>query len=245
MFRKMRFSYWLAGAVILAAVEFACVVAIEVAATSTAQAQFNDNRYQYRRHRSGGFFQQLFGPFNAPRYGREYEQAPQPVDHSRAPNPPKRDKDVTPTTTILVMGDGMADWLAYGLEEAFSESPDIAVVRENRRDSGLIRYDRKSDIDWWHHAREYLAKNRADYVVMMLGIHDRESIRERDVIAQARKEAEARKKQAEEAVQRALENAPGGATAGETGKQDDADRQTAAIAASGGSTSNKLLLATV
>ena len=39
---------------------------------------------------------------------------------------------VMPTTTIVVMGDGMADWLAYGLEDAFSDSPEIAIVRKDK-----------------------------------------------------------------------------------------------------------------
>lgn len=209
MLRKVRFSRWLAGAVILAAVEFAGVVAIEVAATSPAQAQFSDNRYQYRRHRSGGFFQQLFGPFNGPRYGREYEQAPQHVDHSRAPSPPKPDKDVTPTTTILVMGDGMADWLAYGLEDAFSDTPEVAVVRQDKQRSGLLRYDSKSDLDWWHAARDILTREKANYVVMMIGLNDRENIRERDLAKEAEKQ-KAEKEKKEEA-KKAAESAKGGA----------------------------------
>ena len=31
------------------------------------------------------------------------------------------------------MGDAMADWLAYGLEDAFSDAPEIAIVRKNKR----------------------------------------------------------------------------------------------------------------
>jgi hypothetical protein len=124
----------------------------------------------------------------------------------------------------VVLGDSMADWLAYGLEDAFSESPDIGVVREIERGSGLIHYDRKSDVDWWHQAREILAKQKADYVVMMLGIHDRQSIRERDVIEQAEREAEEKQKQAEEAVQQALENAPGSAP---DSSAPDAEKQSA------------------
>ena len=37
----------------------------------------------------------------------------------------------------------MADWLAYGLEEAFADTPEIGVVRKNRPYSGLIRYERE------------------------------------------------------------------------------------------------------
>jgi hypothetical protein len=218
MFGKVRFPLRLAGLAVAALLACVGMTAVELALSVPAQAQFG----RQGQPGIGGFFQQLFGPIvrpprqhqsTRPRTRPSYnsESAPQGVDRSRAPPPPKRDEeDGAPTTSIVVMGDSMADWLAYGLEDAFSEAPEVAVVRENERDSGLIRFDRKSDIDWWHHAREILAKEKADYVVMMLGIHDRQNIRERDVIEQAEKEAEEKKKQEEAAVQRALENAPGG-----------------------------------
>jgi hypothetical protein len=209
MLRKVRLSRWLAGAVILAAVECAGLAAIGLAATSPAHAQFSDNRYGYRRHqyRSGGFFQQLFGPFNAPRYERQRQRsrsAPQHVDHSRAPRAPKPNKDVTPTTKIVVMGDGMADWLAYGLEDAFSETPEVAIVRKNKRRSGLLRYDTKGDLDWWHVARDILTQEKANYVVMMLGISDRENIRESDLAKEAAKQKA--EKEAKIAAAKAAQN---------------------------------------
>ncbi len=193
MLRNLRFSRWLIGAVILVVVECAGLAAIELAATSPAQAQARDDRYPFlnrHRPRGGGFFQQMFGPFNAPRYDRQYEQqnAPQHVDHSRAPSAPKPDKDVTPTTTIVVMGDGMADWLAYGLEDAFSDTPEVAIVRKDKQRSGLLRYDTKGDLDWWHVARDILTQEKANYVVMMLGVSDRENIRERDLAKEAEKQ---------------------------------------------------------
>ena len=86
------------------------------------------------------------------------------------------------------MGDGMADWLAYGLEDAFSDSPEVAIVRKDKPHSGLIRYQWKSDLDWWHVARDDLAQQPANYVVMMLGVSDRQNISERDVAKQAEKE---------------------------------------------------------
>jgi lysophospholipase L1-like esterase len=78
----------------------------------------------------------------------------------------------------MVLGDSMADWLGYGLEEAFSDSPEIAIVRKTKLHSGLIRYEPKSDLDWWHVARDLLSKEKVDFVVMMLGVDDRTSIRE-------------------------------------------------------------------
>ena len=58
------------------------------------------------------------------------------------------------------MGDANADWLAYGLEDAFSEKPDIGIVRKHRTDSGLIRYDQRKDTEWPQVAREIIAAEK-------------------------------------------------------------------------------------
>ncbi len=175
MIGRIRISRWLIAAAVLAVAECAGLVALEVALTVPAQAQARDERFPFlgrqRPARSGGFFENLFGPSN--RQVFEREQAPSaPSDYSRAPAPRKPDANaepVVPTATVVVMGDGMADWLAYGLEDAFSDSPEVAIVRKNKPHSGLLRYEYKSDLDWWHVARDILAQEKANYVVMMLG----------------------------------------------------------------------------
>ena len=147
---------------------------------------------QQRYRSGGGFFQNLFGGGGGYQPGggnyqqrpSETEAAPQ-VDYSRAPAPRKPDPTVVPSTSIVVMGDAMADWLAYGLEDAFADSPEVAIVRKNKRNSGLLRYEFKSDLDWWHAARDMLAQDKADYVVMMLGLSDRQGIREKDAAKDA------------------------------------------------------------
>lgn len=102
--------------------------------------------------------------------------APQPQqDFSRAP-PPKK-PEVEPPKTVLVLGDAMADWLAYGLEDAFSEAGAFGVIRKHRTNSSLIRNEPR-EYDWVQGARDALAE-RADVVVMMIGLGDRHAIRER------------------------------------------------------------------
>jgi hypothetical protein len=209
MFGKVRISRWFIGAAMLAALECMSLAALQTVWLSPAQAQWRGDRYPSHRRqpRSGGFFQDLFAPFQPRRdYHRRYRRAPRVhrarrADHSRAPPPRKAKKSAPPpTTTILVMGDSMADWLAYGLERAFSDSPKVGVVRKYKRHSGLIHYKRRSDLDWWHQARDILSKQKANYVVMMLGLNDRKNIRERDIAKeaekqQAEKEAAAKKKE--------------------------------------------------
>ena len=198
MFGRRQLSHWLIGLGLLAVVEGLSALAFQLASVTPAEAQLFDQRYpyvrrQHQRSSGGNFFEQLFG--GSSERSRERSSAPvqqQPhVDYSRAPPPPKVDKNappVTPTTTIVVMGDGMAGWLAYGLEDAFSDSPEVAIVRKDKPHSGLIRYEWKSDLDWWHVARDDLAQQPANYVVMMLGVSDRQNISEKDAAKQAEKE---------------------------------------------------------
>ena len=153
---KNRFSRWLVGAALLAAVDVAGLAALELTVSSPAQAQlFGDDRFPFlsrqrpQRPSGGGFFGgDFFGGGQ-----RQFDNPPEqqaPVDNSRAPPPKKAETKpdaVAPTTSIVVMGDAMADWLAYGLEDAFADSPEIAVVRKNKIHSGLLRYEAKGDLD--------------------------------------------------------------------------------------------------
>jgi uncharacterized protein len=187
----------------------AAVLALTQSASVTAQAQFfwnwnqqdqynrQNQQDQYNRQRSrpqsGGMFDWFGGgQYNSrPRDDDYYHQRrqrqhtqQQPSESPRAP-PPKtadaKDEQTGPTTSIVVMGDDMADWLAYGLEDVFSDTPEISVVRKNKLNSGLLHYDAKGDLDWWHVARDTLAQKKVDYVIMMLGLGDRQAIRVKDL----------------------------------------------------------------
>jgi hypothetical protein len=154
-----------------------------------AEAQFWGDpwggRQQQRQYSPfGGFWGDRPGGFwgdrrwEGPRYPRQRQRQSEreQADYSRAPPATPR-KDVT--TKIVVMGDANADWLAYGLEEAFSEQPEIGIVRKHRTDSGLIRYDARRDSDWPQVAREIIAAEKPKVIVMMIGNNDRQTIREK------------------------------------------------------------------
>ncbi len=80
---------------------------------------------------------------------------------------------------MLVLGDAMADWLAYGLEDAYAEQPDMGVIRRHKTVSGLIKYQPKGDpADWAAAAKGILATEKPDAIVVMLGLDDRQPIRE-------------------------------------------------------------------
>src|SRR5262245_24304385 len=105
---------------------------------------------------------------------REVEKE-QPPDYSHAPPATPR-KDAT--IKVVVMGDANADWLAFGLEDAFSEKPEIGIVRKHRTDSGLIRYDQRRHSEWPQVAHEIIAAEKPKFIVMMIGNNDRQTIRE-------------------------------------------------------------------
>jgi uncharacterized protein len=85
----------------------------------------------------------------------------------------------------MVFGDSMADWLAYGLEDALSETPDLGVVRKHRAAAGLIRYDTRNEaIDWAQVVRDAIAAEKPQFVIMMVGLNDRQTIRERPAARQ-------------------------------------------------------------
>ena len=74
----------------------------------------------------------------------------------------------------------LADWLAYGLEEVYADSPETGVVRKIRPTSGLVRYEPRSDTPEWSQAvKDMLAAEKPSAIVVMLGLNDRLSLRER------------------------------------------------------------------
>jgi uncharacterized protein len=128
----------------------------------------------------GGWFgNDTFAPYqqHAPEPRWNGRQTPVREDFSKAPPPEKR--NTVPERHILVLGDAMADWLAYGLEGAYAEQPDMGVIRRHKTISGLIKYQPKGDpADWAAAAKGILATEKADAIVVMLGLDDRVAIRE-------------------------------------------------------------------
>src|SRR3954470_4772192 len=171
------------GPLIVLAVATALLVGI----VGPASAQFfNFGGPPRAQPRSGGFGGgwfggDVFGPFQQqlPRPQAPRHQAPRQVleDYSKAPPPEKR--DTVAERNVLVLGDAMADWLAYGLEDAYAEQPDIGVIRRHKTVSGLIKYQPKGDpADWAAAAKGILATEKPDAIVVMLGLNDRVSMRE-------------------------------------------------------------------
>src|SRR5260221_11131505 len=163
--------------------EAALVMTLLALAPAPSGAQFFEDRPSQTRRQGGPF--DWFEP--APQLQQKQHQpdrsAP-PVDYSKAPAPKKADPkaESAMTTPILVLGDSMADWLAYGLELAYADSPEIGILRRHRSNSGLIRAEVRSDPrgdypDWPQTARELIASQKPKFVLMMVGINDRRQFR--------------------------------------------------------------------
>src|SRR5215510_5531834 len=157
----------------------AVAIALLVGIAGPASAQFFNfgswSRPAPRSNGGGGggwFGGDFFQPFQ--------QQQPKRVqDFSKAPPPEKRDPNFIPERNVLVLGDGMADWLASGLEDAYTERPDMGVIRKNRATSGLIKYQPKGEpSDWTAAAKQILATEKPDAIVVMLGLNDRVAMRE-------------------------------------------------------------------
>jgi hypothetical protein len=154
----------------------ACISsALLLALLLPAHAQFWDwggrpqRQQQQPTNPFGGWFDQR------PRERDREREAP--VDYSHAPGPSQKKPEAT--TTVVVMGDANADWLAYGLEDAFSEKPEFGVVRKHRTESGLIRYGGRNDSEWPQVVREIIAADKPKFIVMMIGNNDHQQIREK------------------------------------------------------------------
>ena len=167
----------------------------------------------------GGFFPSF-------RDGGFFGRAPAPepqqprVDYSHPPAPEKRE---TPAEqNVLVIGDAMADWLAYGLEDALAETPELGVVRKAKTISGLIRYQPKGEpSDWAAAAKEILASEHPDVIVVMLGLHDRIPIHEK--VERTDKDKKKGKKGAKEKDAKPDQNKPDASKPGEGAPSDAAN----------------------
>src|SRR5689334_16074810 len=157
----------------------AVAIALLIGIAGPASAQFfnfggppQPQPRQAPRNNGGGWFG---GDFFAP-FQQQAPQAPR-QDFSRAPAPAKR--DTAPERNVLVLGDAMADCLAYGLEDAYLEQPDMGVIRKHKTVSGLIKYQPRGEpSDWAAAARSILTTEKPDAIVVMLGLNDRVAMRE-------------------------------------------------------------------
>ncbi len=152
---------------------------------------WGDRRSSYRND----FFDPFWGERRSPRPSHQYHpyhsndsynpfyRRPQPqqqVYESIKPPAPRK-VETPPAETVLVIGDSFGEWLAYGLELVFAETPQIGIVRKIKPDLGLVRDDARLDAPEWTQAIKDLlsATEKPNAIVVMLGVNDRSPLRER------------------------------------------------------------------
>lgn len=98
--------------------------------------------------------------------------APPPVVKQPRPKP-------NPTVHLVVFGDSLADYAGQGLDDIYAENSDVAVIRKTRAEGGLVR---SSSPDWPTFIRETIdGGQKITIAVVMLGINDRQSIKDGEV----------------------------------------------------------------
>ncbi len=102
--------------------------------------------------------------------------APRIKPKPAAPVLTKQEKPkVDPSTHVVVFGDALADLTGQGLDDAFSDSPEVAVVRKPRADISLAR----DGAEWPKAILDILnGGQKITVAVMMLGSSERQSITE-------------------------------------------------------------------
>jgi hypothetical protein len=79
---------------------------------------------------------------------------------------------------VVVMGDTMAEQLSQGLADGFvTERPEVAIVKKTKPSTGFVRAD---VYDWSAQATGLLAKEKATAIVVLLGVNDRQVLRDSD-----------------------------------------------------------------
>src|SRR6516165_2739436 len=154
------------------------------------------DRYPSDRYHRQSPYRDFFYPFSSDRRNRPAPAA----DYSKAPPPRKLEKPAT--STVVVVGDSMADWLGYGLDEKYADHPEIGVERKIRATSGLVRYDAKNEaLDWPQAAKEALSNEKPNAIVVMLGLNDRVPLREKAITQPKRNDEPAKGQSAGQASQ--------------------------------------------
>jgi hypothetical protein len=75
---------------------------------------------------------------------------------------------------ILVIGDFVAGGLAWGLDQQLANEPKLAVIDKSNDPSGLARTD---TFDWNKSLPEILNSEKPDFIVVALGVNDRQQMR--------------------------------------------------------------------
>jgi hypothetical protein len=87
---------------------------------------------------------------------------------------------------VAVLGDTLAEQLSQGLADEFvTERPEVAIIKKTKINTGFVRAD---VFDWVAQASGLLAKDKATALVVLLGINDRQPLRDDQGVHEFRSE---------------------------------------------------------
>lgn len=122
-----------------------------------------------RKRRTGG----LFGIF-----GRKKREAKTTERAKRIVVPVIAKVEKLETAAkVLVIGDFMADGLAWGLDQYFVSDPNVVFIEKAQGLSGIVRQD---VVNWSEELKSLLEELKPSSVVVMVGMNDRQQMRTSD-----------------------------------------------------------------
>ena len=141
-----------------------------------AQAQQRDGR--------PNLLELLFGGGLRKQLNRRQEQAPKNtrrvivnrnnVASQSQPDVQEVVEKAEDASTVIVVGDFMADGLHWGLQQAYSDNPKVRFVEHSSGLSGLVRDD---VVDWPERIGNLVEEDKPVAVIMFVGMNDRQQIR--------------------------------------------------------------------
>lgn len=125
----------------------------------------------------GGLRKQMQNQQNRPNVRIERVQRPQAGSGGGGgaqPAPKKIVQKADDAPRILVAGDFMASGLHWGLEQAYSENPNVVFVDKGSGLSGLVRDD---VLNWPVKISDYIEETKPVAVIVLVGMNDRQQMR--------------------------------------------------------------------
>lgn len=157
-------------------------LAIAFAGDASAQ-QRDSERYFFLRDPFGGgrslfnFPERPAAPARRPAYVEPPSDEPTGTVYGSSADADQQ-RFIGASEYVVVFGDTLAEQLSSGLADEFvTERPEVAIIKKTRPNTGFVRTD---VYDWTAQASGLLSKEKATALVVLLGINDRQPLRDGD-----------------------------------------------------------------
>lgn len=167
-------------ATLLLSVRLLCIL-LALCAIPVGEVSFVGAAHAQEQRQGVGLLRFLFQRREPPRQERvapptRQRRAAEPAKRRSTPAAPPPEpviEKVENAKRVLVVGDFVASGLASGLEAAFAQNPDVAVVDKTNGSSGLVRSDH---YDWPGNIASVIDATTPAAVVVMIGANDRQQM---------------------------------------------------------------------